>query len=143
MSSNPLPPVTAATTPFVQVTTPEIERANRLLALRQHPGFFDLLRISQDIVQTAADTCADYPGWDPQMMIVLKVRMQVAKEHHQLLIQKMQAAIREGVDQRAAQMQGEDFKNAVPDQQGDFVRREVLNRFADMDLTEQRSAGSY
>ena len=31
------------------------------------------------------------------MMIVLKVRMQVAKEHHQLLIQKMQAAIREGV----------------------------------------------
>jgi hypothetical protein len=55
----------------------------------------------------------------------------------------MQAAIREGVDQRAAQMQAEDLKNAVPDEQGDFVRREVLNRFADMDLTEQRAAGSY
>lgn len=143
MSSNPLPPVTAATAPFVPTTTPEIERANRLLALRQHPGFFDLLRISQDIVQTAADVCAEYPGWDAQQIVILKVRMQCAKEHHQLLIQKMQEAIREGVEQRAAQVDREELQNTPADGQADFVRREVLNRFADMDVEDQRAAGSY
>src|ERR1700688_5208476 len=102
MSSTPTP-VTQATAPFVPTTTPNIERANRLMALRAHPGFIDFLRLSEELVRDAADICADYPGWDAQQIVVLKVRMQCAKEHHQMLISKMQEAIQAGIEEGRAQ----------------------------------------
>ena len=127
--------------PFVPTTTPNIERANRLLGLRSHPGFMDLLRLSQEIVQSATDICADFGGWDAQQIVVLKVRMQAAKEHHELLIAKMQDAIRAGVEEdsmRRASMPEKSPEDVLA--QGDYVRQEVLTKFDEMD---SRAAGSF
>ena len=127
--------------PFVPTTTPNIERANRLLGLRSHPGFMDLLRLSLEIVQSAADFCADFGGWDAQQIVVLKVRMQAAKEHHELLIAKMQDAIRAGVEEdsmRRSSMPAKSPEDVLA--QGDYVRQEVLTKFDEMD---SRAAGSF
>jgi hypothetical protein len=140
MSSDPIP-VTAATAPFVQTTTLAIDRANRLISLRANPGFLDLMRISQDLIQSAVDTCSDYPGWDPQVMVVLKVRMQAAKEHHQLLFSKIQDAISDGVEESRAQVASMSAKTAAEAvDQGDYVRQKVLETF---DQYDSRPAGSF
>ncbi len=140
MSSTPVP-VTATSSPFEQTTTPAIERANRLMSLRTHPGFLDLIRISQEMVKAAADVCADYPGWDAQQIVVLKVRMQAAKEHHELLLAKINEAIREGIEEataRAASLPAKTAEEAVD--HGDYVRQRVLEKFEEMD---GRVPGSY
>jgi|ERR1700676_499676 len=140
MSSNPNP-VSEATAPFIPTTTPAIERANRLISLRTHPGFLDLLRLSQELVQSAADICADFPGWDAQQIVVLKVRMQAAKEHHALLIAKIQDAIQQGLDEGREQSSTLPAKSAEDSMdQGDFVRQKMLERFEEFD---SRPAGSF
>ena len=125
--------------PFVPVTTPTIERANRLISVRTNPGFLDILRISQEIVNSAADIVRDYPGWDLQQLLVLKVRSQVAKEHHDMLFAKINEAIRAGVDEMNASNLPEKTPTEVLEQ-GDLVRQQVLTKFDEM---ESRSAGSY
>ena len=146
MSSVPSP-VSEITAPFVPTTTPAIERANRLISLRAHPGFNDLLRLSQELVQSAADICADYPGWDDKQIVVLKVRMQAAKEHHQLLLAKINEAIEEGISEGREKSPSLPEKTAAEAlEQGDFVRMRVLEKFSDMDnnpVTDNRPAGSY
>lgn len=131
----------SASAPFVQTSTPNIERANRLISLRDNPGFFDLLRLSQELVQSAADICADYGGWDAQQIMVLKVRMQTAKEHHQMLIAKIQEAIKVGIEEGLAN--APTLPEKSPEQimeHGDFVRQAVLQKFDEVDT---RSPGSY
>lgn len=131
--------MSSSTSPFVQTTSPTIDRANRLISLKAHPGFIDLLRISQELVQEAADICADYPGWDTQQIVVLKVRMQCAKEHHQMLLAKVLDAIKAGVDED--EMANRPVKTAAEVlDQGDYVRQAVLQKFEDSDL---RIAGSF
>lgn len=131
----------SASAPFVQTSTPNIERANRLISLKSHPGFFDLLRLSQELVQSAADICADYGGWDAQQIVVLKVRMQTAKEHHQMLIAKIHEAITLGVEE------GKALAPTLPEKspedmvaQGDYVRAKTLQKFEEIDT---RAPGSY
>ena len=142
MSSDPTPsPVTAATTPFVQTTTPAIDRANRLISVRANPGFLDIMRISLDLIQNAVETCSGYPGWDPQQMVVLKIRMQTAKEHHEMLFAKIQEAIRDGIEESRAQVSSLPAKTAAEAvDQGDFVRQKVLESFEQYD---SRPAGSF
>jgi hypothetical protein len=143
MSDNPTIPISEAGSPFIPATTPNIERANRLLGLRSHPGFLDLLRLSQTLVQDAADTCADFGGWDSQQIIVLKVRMQAAKEMHQALITRMQNAIQAGLDEAKATLPTMPAMTATEMMdQGDLVRQHVLQNFETMDA-DQRSPGSY
>lgn len=143
MSENSTVPVTESASPFVSTTTPKIERANRLLSLREHPGFRDLIRLSQELVQTATDLCTDYPGWDAQQIMVLKVRMQAAKEHHNLWLSQVSNAIQEGIDEakelRAVSALPEKSASDAVDQ-GDYVRQATLRKFEDMD---NRPAGSY
>lgn len=140
MSSSEIP-VSAAASPFTTETTPNIERANRLISLRSNPGFRDLIRLSLEIVQSAADICADYPGWDAQQITVLKVRMQCAKEHHALLLNKVQEAIETGKQEAIAQAPTLPAKTASDMvDQGDYVRQQVLQQFDEM---ESRPAGSY
>lgn len=131
--------------PFVAVTTPTIERANRLMHLQTMPGFLDIIRMSQDLVTEAADACADFGGWDPQQIVVLKVRMQAAREHHALLIKKIRDAIEAGILEQKAAMEA---AKATPEmirasiEQGDLVRQAVLTKFDQKDA-ENRTAGSY
>lgn len=143
MSSTPVP-VTENSSPFVPTTTPTIERANRLISLRAHPGFRDALRIIQDLVQEASDKVAEYPGWDPQVIVILKVRLQEAKELHGAFLYKINEAIQDGVNEariQTASVPAEAAKSADDAvDQGDYVRMQVLQQFEENDL---RVAGSY
>lgn len=125
-----------SSSPFVATTTPNIDRANRLMALRQHPGFADLIRLSQDMVQSAVDNCSNYPGWDPQQIVVLKVRQQTATEYHSLLLARISEVIQSGVEEMRAQIAaGSAPEKSVSDivDQGDRVRQAVLTKFEEMD----------
>jgi hypothetical protein len=142
MSSNPIP-IEPERAPFIPTTTPAIESANRLMGVRAHPGFVELIRLMNGIVQEARENTEDYAGWDPQMMTVLKVRQQVAKEFPQRVIEKMNAIIDAGVAEARTQME---FASAPPKSatdavdQGDYVRQRVLQNFEEMD---GRVAGSF
>lgn len=128
--------------PFEQTSTPTIERANRLMALRVHPGFSDLVRLSLEIVNSLSANAIDYPGWDKDQLMVLKVRAQTAKEHHELLFAKITEAIREGVQEQAASPNLPDKSVTEVLETGDFVRQEVLTKFSEFD-TEGRLPGTY
>lgn len=140
MSSNPSP-VTEASSPFIQETTPGIERANRLHALKHHPGFPDLVRITQDLVQEAINACTRYPGWDSQQIVVLKVRQQCAVEFHDAVLVRIDNAIQAGIAESRALMANLPEKTAseIVDQ-SDYVRQKVLESFQEQD---NRVAGSY
>lgn len=127
--------------PFVPNTTPAIDRANRLISLKAHPGFLDLLQISKSIVDSATGVLVDYGGWDSMQISVLKVRAQAAKEHHELLIARMMEAIRDGVDEDRTftEIRPEKTPSEVLEQ-GDLVRQKVMEKFESM---ENRMAGSY
>lgn len=142
MSSKPIP-ITEDRTPFVAVTTPTIERANRLMSVRANPGFLDVLRIIDDLVERTVEECSDYPGWDPQMMVVLKVRMQAAKELKPAILAKINETIDAGVAEARAQIEAANIPVKTAEQsidQGDLVRQKVLESFAEMDT---RVPGSY
>lgn len=142
MSSQPIP-VTEDRNPFVPVTTPTIERANRLFSLRAHPGFLDLLRVLDDFVEAARQKTETYPGWDTQIMLVLKVRQQVAAEVKPALLSEVNDIIDAGIAEARAQVEAANIpaKSAADSvDQGDFVRQQVLESFEQMD---NRVAGSY
>lgn len=132
--------------PFIATTTPAIERANRLISLKDHPGFLDVLRISQQMVNDAVQVCINYGGWDPQQIMVLKVRMQCAQEHHNALIARIQEAIQEGIreakerEEAAKIAQQPTLTPAEVIERGDYVRQKVMEKFNDMD---NRVAGSF
>ncbi len=128
--------------PFEPVSTPIITRANNLLGLRAHPGFVDLVRISQAMVDEAGRVSITYPGWDMQQMMVLKARAQAALEHHELLFAKITEAIREGIQEQAASANMSDKSVSEVLEQGDLVRQEVLTRFSEMDQ-DGRLPGTY
>jgi hypothetical protein len=129
--------------PFVQTTTPVIERANRLLAVRAHPGYLDILRIAHEISESATAVLVDYPGWDKDQIAVLKARAQAAKEGYEMLVAKINDAIKDGVEEaRAAVNAGviEASSNEQAVETGDLVRQKVLQKFEEMDT---RIPGSF
>jgi hypothetical protein len=128
--------------PLEPAASYNIERANRLMALRVHPGFSDLVRISQSLVDEATAIAIDFAGWDAQQISILKARAQAAKEHHALLFAKMTEAIREGVEEQAASANLPDKSVREVLETGDLVRQEVLTKFSDLDQ-ESRLPGSY
>lgn len=128
--------------PFIQTSTPAIDRANRLISLRANPGFQEAWRISKDLVDTATQILISYPGWDPQQIMVLKARAQAAQEHHDMFFAKITEAIREGVAEQAAQINLPEKPISEIIETGDYVRQQVLTKFDEMDA-ENRPAGSY
>jgi hypothetical protein len=120
--------------PFVPRTTEVIEKANRLMALRENPGYNDLFRISTALVEEATANLIDYPGWDKDQIAVLKARAQAAKEHHQQLFARMFEAISAGVNEaRGALSEREKIE------QSDQLRAAAMTAF-DSDM---RVAGSH
>lgn len=144
----PVPPV-----PMVvpAETSPTIERANRLMNLKAHPGFPDLVRLSQDLCEKAAKDCAEFPGWDPLQITMLKVRMQVALEYHQIFFARIKEAIEDGIAEARVRDQAllehatsESDRIAIAADalnRSDQVRMKVLEQFSHQD--EMRVAGSY
>lgn len=140
MSSNSAP-INYGSSPFVATTTAAIERANRLMGVRAHPGFLDIIRIEQEMIQEAVDACIDYAGWDQQMIMLLKVQMQVAKQHHKALLFRINQAIEQGVSEAKEQVDNLPQKTAAEAvDHGDLVRQQVLERFDEMDM---RIPGSF
>jgi hypothetical protein len=144
MSSNPNPlPVTEDRIPFTPVSTPAIERANRLMSVRAHPGFLDILRILDEFVNEAREKTETYPGWDAQVIVVLKVRQQAAAEIKPALLSEIDDAITAGVAEAREQINAAKIPAKTADEsieQGDLVRQKVLETFEEYDT---RVPGSY
>jgi hypothetical protein len=128
--------------PFIKTVSPTIERANRLLSLRDNPGYPDAWQISKALSDDATRTSVMYPGWDPQQIMVLKARAQAALEHHELFFAKIQEAISDGIQEQSLQMNLAEKTPTEIIEQGDYVRQEVLTHFAELDV-ESRVPGSY
>lgn len=71
----------------------EIARGNRLLHLATSPGFNDLRRLVDELVQEASDASADFPGWDSEQIVMLKVRHQAAKEMRDQIFARLNSLI--------------------------------------------------
>ena len=111
------------------------------MSLRAHPGFPDALRIIQEMIQEASDASAEYPGWDTQQMVVLKVRHQATKELGQAFLVRISNAIQAGIDEGRAMSESLPAKTAEEAlDQGDYVRRKMLEHFDEVD---GRLPGSY
>lgn len=132
-------PVTVAT-PLPVETTPAIERANRLLSLRNHPGFVDMVRISLDIVEEITTMCIDSKAWDALQITTLKCQAHGAKTHHQQLFTRVQEAINQGIFEANTLMNAKANNAPQVIEQHDYVRQEALRTFAEID---NRVAGSY
>jgi hypothetical protein len=67
--------------------------ANRLLAQKAAPGFHDIRLICEMLEQEAVKASRDYPGWDHEQIVILKVRAQVAHELITEIFNRIDAAI--------------------------------------------------
>jgi hypothetical protein len=141
--SEPLPP---SEQPFVPTTTRNIQRANHLLAVRQHPGFIEIMTLLQEIVKMAHDNVDTYPGWDKEQMAILVCRSQAAKQLQEMLITRIQEAIAAGI-QESRILEEQQFVAKTPAEaleQGDYVRQQVLKKFHELDTgNESRAPGSF
>lgn len=133
------PEVTVAR-PLPITSTVAIDRGNRLLSLRNHPGFLDLIRISLDLVQEAGEAEKRFDGWDPMQIIARRERVKGAELHHQALFQRLQEAINEGYLEAQNLSTGVQKSAAEVIEQHDYMRQRVLQQMGDF---ESRVAGSY
>ena len=80
--------------------SPNQELANRLSVLKASPGWNDLLRLSQELVDRTVQNVQSYNGWDPHQVILLVARMQAAKQHHDMLFGQITSLVDEGRHQQ-------------------------------------------
>lgn len=80
--------------------------ANRMLALKNSPGFHDLRLLVGMLEKEASETSRDYPGWDPQQIVILKVRAQVAHEMAMEIFARIEGAIANAKGLPGFQMDG-------------------------------------
>jgi len=125
--------------PFTPPTPLAVEISNRLQAVRQLPGYLEIMRISQALVEEATAVLVDWGGWDPQQIITLKARAQAAKEHHQMLFTRIQNAIHDGIVEAAEKKDLQTDKSKDSIHLADELREEVLSNMSD----DQRIPGSY
>lgn len=125
--------------PFLPPTPVLTERANRLSAVRNLPGYVEILRISAMLVDEATAVSVDYPGWDMQQSFVLKARAQAAKEHHKMLFDRIEMAIRDGISEATEKKELQTEKNTDSIHLADRLREEVLAAMPD----DMRIPGSY
>ncbi len=67
--------------------------ANRMLALKASPGFHDLRLLAEMLEREAAVAARDFPGFDPQEIVTLKVQSQTAHKVLAELFGRIDAAI--------------------------------------------------
>jgi acyl-coenzyme A synthetase/AMP-(fatty) acid ligase len=131
--------------PYEARTTLPIDRANRLLALRGHPGFQDLIAISLQTVKAAEAAVVDYDGWDKDELVARSIAFRAAKRSHEMLFVNMAAVIQNGITE-AVQLRDEQVA-ALPNdkksaEMADELRALVLEQMKD-DKYETRIPGSY
>lgn len=135
--------------PFVPTTTPDMERANRLMSLKSHPGFLDLVRISHDLAESVIQQMLAFQGWDLMQIATVRAAAQGANEHHRGLFAAIDALIEKGTAEAMEQIANAQMQKTPQEiiEQSDHVRRTVLQKFAQMDDNQQgdptRIPGSY
>lgn len=135
--------------PYVPETTPTIERANRLMSLKQNVGFPELVRISQELAMQVVRSALQFQGWDLMRIAMMKTAAQAAQEHHDALLATIDACIEQGVLEAEEKMAAAQYQKTPEEvvEQSDRVRRQVLERFSQMDQERDadpaRIAGSY
>jgi hypothetical protein len=130
--------------PFEQRTTLTIDKANRLIALKAHPGFNDLVALSEQTVKLAEEALVGYEGWDRDELNARSIAFRAAKRSHEMLFGRMAHAIQQGIEEAAAVRDSGapgDFSAEAADM-ADQLRVRVLQH---MDETkyETRIPGTY
>lgn len=117
-----------------------IDRANIFMALKSHPAFNELYRLSQSLVDDATRIARDFGGWDKDQILCLQQRAKASAEHHERLFGTMDEAIHEGI--MAASEHQDEIVHAANENsiESDNLRAAVMNK---MDREEVRVAGSY
>lgn len=110
-----------------------VARANRLLGVRSHEGWQDVMDIATRLVHDVMNTAVDFEGWDAQQITVLKGRAQGAKAIVDQLIIEINEAINLGI-YVARTNEGENYEAVA---QTDELRETILSH------GEGRVAGSY
>lgn len=116
-----------------------VERANRLIGLKNHPGWNELIRIGQELVQQATEIARDYPGWDPMQLMCLQSRAKAASEYHSLMIATVAKYIQEGVAEAMEFNANAQANKPHTIEEADDLRRAVLSHKED----DARVPGSY
>jgi len=91
----------------------QVNRTNRLLALRQSPGWIDLVRISEALVAKAKDTACRFGGWDMQQSFCLQQRAKAAIEYHEELFGMISDQISQGLNPEAKASEADDLREKV------------------------------
>lgn len=134
---------------FEPTMTPAMERANRLAAVRVHPGFLEIVRIMQEVEQLATDEALSFTGWDTLQIALRAASMRTAQQYRKQVLQRIQDAIDEGVADARRQVEMATLAAKTPDEvveQSDYVRAQVLENFESRDEKANdpmRVAGSY
>ena len=130
--------------PFEPRTTLTVDRANRLMGLKAHPGFNDLVRLSEETVRAAEAAVTEYSGWDKDELVARSIAFRAAKRSHEMLFTRMAQAIQDGVaetlQQRSEQPLTFDAREA--DAMAEDLRAEVLRQIDEQNY-DTRVSGTY
>jgi hypothetical protein len=127
--------------PFQPDTTLSIDIANRLHSLRAHPGFYDLVRISEETVKEAEEAFVNFTGWDKEELAARSLAFRSANKHHQRLWEKVEAAITNGIEEaRQARDEADPYNKETADM-ADNLRTAVLRKHSE--AYDTRVPGTY
>lgn len=132
--------------PFAPRTTLTIDKANRLLALKSHPGFNDLVALSEQTVKAAEDALVGFEGWDKDELVARSIAFRAAKRSHEMLFGRLVKAIQDGIEEavaiRDANATPSELFSAEAADMADDLRVKVLQHMDDTKY-ETRIPGTY
>jgi len=112
------------------MSTPAIELAQRLRSLSSHPGFRDLIRLSEKTVKVAEDAFVNFEGWDKEELSARSIAFRSAKKFHVSLFQEINWAIEGGIEEaRQEQVAGRDPFGREAADAADNLRNTVLETY--------------
>lgn len=131
--------------PIESRTTPYIDRASRLLSLRGHPGFGDLVALSQETVNIARAALVNFEGWDKDELVARSIAYRAAEKSHEMLFVRLAQAIQTGIEEasavRDAAIPANQYSKEAADM-SDELRAQVIQQI-DQSNYETRTPGSY
>lgn len=128
--------------PFEQRVTLTVDRANRLLALKAHPGFNDLVALSEQTVSAARAALVDYEGWDRDELLARSIAFRAAVKSHEMLFVRVAQAIQAGIEEAAALKSSADPFSSDAADMADQLRVMVLQQEKESNY-DTRTPGSY
>jgi len=128
--------------PYEQTISLAIDKANRLHSLRAHPGFNDLVALSEETVRIAERELVEFAGWDKDELVARSIAFRAAKKSHERLFMGIMRTIQEGIEEAAILRGSEDPYSREAVEMADELRLKVLQH-AEATNYETRIPGSY